>query len=76
MVYKYFDKKSSGSCIKNENMSDEKLAEELRKSIIRKFNRRKVNYTNQLLENLISEKYTHLYRQYSRRRSRRCAINK
>ena len=46
-------------------MSDEKLAEELRKSIIRKFNRRKVNYTNQLLENLISEKYTHLYRQYS-----------
>ena len=65
MVYKYFDKKSSGSCIKNENMSDEKLAEELRKSIIRKFNRRKVNYTNQLLENLISEKYTHLYRQYS-----------
>ena len=65
MVYKYFDKKSSGSCIKNENMSDEKLAEELRKSIIRKFNRRKVNYANQLLENLISEKYTHLYRQYS-----------
>ena len=46
-------------------MSDEKLAEELRKSIIRKFNRRKVNYANQLLENLISEKYTHLYRQYS-----------
>ena len=65
MVYKYFDKKSSGSCIKNENMSDEKLAEELRKSIIRKFNRRKVNYANQLLENLISEKYTHLYGQYS-----------
>ena len=60
MVYKYFGKKSSGSCIKNENMSDEKLAEELRKSIIRKFNRRKVNYANQLLENLISEKYTHL----------------
>ena len=48
MVSNFFDKKTSGSCIKNENMSDEKLADELRKSVIRKFNRRKVNYANQL----------------------------
>ena len=56
MVSNFFDKKTSGSCIKNENMSDEKLADELRKSVIRKFNRRKVNYANQLSENLISKK--------------------
>ena len=37
MVYKFFDKKSSGSGIKNENMLDKKLAEELCKPIIRKF---------------------------------------
>ena len=37
MVYKYFDKKSSGSGIKNENTTDKQLAEELYKSIIRKF---------------------------------------
>ena len=43
MVSNFFDKKTSGSCIKNENMSDEKLADELRKSVIRKFNRRKVH---------------------------------
>ena len=43
MVSNFFDKKASGSCIKNENMSDEKLADELRKSVIRKFNRRKVH---------------------------------
>ena len=45
MVYKFFDKKSaspadksaSGGAIKNENMSNEELAEELHKPIIRKF---------------------------------------
>ena len=37
MVYKYFDKKSSGNGIKNENTTDKQLAEELYKSIIRKF---------------------------------------
>ena len=53
MVYKFFDKKSSGgattlaqcktlakinkSAIKNENISNKKLAEELHKPIIRKF---------------------------------------
>ena len=49
--YKFFDKKSallpdksaSGSGIKNENMSDEQLAEELHKAIIGKFEKRKVH---------------------------------
>ena len=35
--------KTSGSRIKNENMSDQKLAEELRKPIIRKFEESKVH---------------------------------
>ena len=35
-------KKTSGSAIQNENMSDQQLAEELHKPIIRKFNKRKV----------------------------------
>ena len=36
MVYKFFDKKSSGSGIKNENISNKELAEKLHKPIIRK----------------------------------------
>ena len=43
MVYKFFDKKSAGSCIKNEVKQNDKLAEELHKSIIRKFEKRKVH---------------------------------
>ena len=35
-------KKTSGSGIKNENIPDKELAEELHKPIIRKFNKRKV----------------------------------
>ena len=35
-------KKTSGSGIKNENMLNKELAEELHKLIIRKFNKRKV----------------------------------
>ena len=42
MVCKFFDKKISGSGIKNKNMSNKELAEELHKSIIRKFKKRKV----------------------------------
>ena len=42
MVYQFFDKKTSGSGIKNENMSDQQLAEELHKPVIRKFNKIKV----------------------------------
>ena len=42
MVYKFFDKKAS-SVIKNENISNKGLAEELHKPIIRNFNKRKVH---------------------------------
>ena len=42
MVYKFFNKKASGSGIKNENISNTNLAEELHKPIIRNFNKRKV----------------------------------
>ena len=43
MVYKFFDEKSSGSGIKNENISNEELTEELHKPIITKFKNRKVH---------------------------------
>ena len=42
MIYKYFDKKTSSRAIKNENMSNKELAEELHKPVIRKFTKRKV----------------------------------
>ena len=50
MVYKYFDKKTYGSGIKNENISNKRpwglaiqeLAYKLYKPIIRKLNKRKV----------------------------------
>ena len=42
MVYKFFDKKTSGVTVKNENISNKELAEELQKPIIRKFKKRKV----------------------------------
>ena len=40
MVYKFFDKKSKGSGVNS--MSNQQLADELHKPIIRKFKRRKV----------------------------------
>ena len=40
MVYKFFDKKSKGSGIKS--MSNQQLADELHKPIIRKFIKRRV----------------------------------
>ena len=43
MIYKYFDKKTSGRTVKNENISNKELTEELHKPIIRKFNKRKVH---------------------------------
>ena len=43
MLYKFFEKKSSGGAIKNEIMSDKELAEKLHKPIIRKFEKRKVH---------------------------------
>ena len=43
IVYKCFHKKTSGSGIKNENISNKELAEELHKPIIRNFNKRKLH---------------------------------
>ena len=43
MAYKCFDKKVSGSGIKNKNMSEQQLPEELHKLIIRKLIKRKVH---------------------------------
>ena len=43
MVFNFFDKKASGSAIRNENVSNKEFAEELDKPIIRKFNKRKVH---------------------------------
>ena len=40
-VYKFFDKKSKGSGIKNETKENRQLATELRKPIIRKFKKKK-----------------------------------
>ena len=45
IVYKFFDKNSSCSGIKNENMSDQQLAEVLHKPSIRKFKKRKVQWS-------------------------------
>ena len=42
MVYKFFDKKTAGGAVKNENMSDQQLAEKLHKPIIIKFKKRKL----------------------------------
>ena len=42
MVYKFFDKKSKGSGIKNEIKENQQLANELHKPTIRKFKKRKV----------------------------------
>ena len=42
MAYKFFDKKSAGGSAKNE-IKPKKLAEELHKTIIRKFEKRKVH---------------------------------
>ena len=43
VVYQSFDKKGSSSGIKNENIWIKELAEELRKPIIRNFEKRKVH---------------------------------
>ena len=42
MVYKFFDKNTSGSGTKNENIPNKDLVEELHKPLIRKFDTRKV----------------------------------
>ena len=45
MCYKYFDKKSSGSGIKDEIKQNEQLAEELHKPVIKKFKKRRVYFS-------------------------------
>ena len=47
MIYQFFDKKTSGSGIKNENISNKELADELHKPIIRKLKKKK-RYTHLL----------------------------
>ena len=42
MAYKFFDKKTSSGTVKNENISNKELAEELHRPIIKKFKNRKV----------------------------------
>ena len=42
MVYKFFDKEASVSGAENENISNNELAEELHKPIIRKFKKREL----------------------------------
>ena len=42
MVYKFLDKKPWGEAVKNENISNKELAEELHKPTIKKFKKRKV----------------------------------
>ena len=42
MVYKFFDKNTSGRGTKNENIPNKELVEELHKPLIRKFDTRKV----------------------------------
>ena len=45
MCYKYFDKKSSGSGIKDEIKQNEQLAEELHKPVIKKFKKRRAYFS-------------------------------
>ena len=43
MVFIFFAKNTAGGIVKNEIISNKELAEELRKSIIRKFKKRKIH---------------------------------
>ena len=45
MVSKFFDKKASTRTVKNENISDEELAERLNKPVIKNFKKRKLQST-------------------------------
>ena len=48
MVHKFFDKKISGGTGKNEIISNKELAEELRKLITRKFEKKKLHSSSLL----------------------------
>ena len=45
MVHNFFDKNTSGRTVKNEDISNKELAEDLQKPIIRKLNKRKARST-------------------------------
>ena len=45
MFYSFFDKITTGGTVKNENISNKELAEELYKPIIRQFKKRNVHST-------------------------------
>ena len=49
MVYKFFDKKSKGTGIKNEIKENQQLANELHKPIIRKFKKERSIYHHLLV---------------------------
>ena len=42
IIYNFFNKRTSGSAIKNGNISNKEFAQELHKPIIKNFNKRKV----------------------------------
>ena len=42
IIYKLFEKNTSGSGFKNKNISNKELTEELHKPIVKKYNKRKV----------------------------------
>ena len=44
ILYKFFDKKTSGGGIKNENMSNKELAKVLLKPVTKKFDKMEVNH--------------------------------
>ena len=43
MVYIFFDKRTSGATVKNENISNKELAKELHKPIVKRFKTRQVH---------------------------------
>ena len=58
MVYKFFDKESSDSGIKNGNISNKQLAEELHKWNIRKINKRKEH--SPLIDTICGEDFAYM----------------
>ena len=49
ILYKFFDKKTSGGGIKNENMSNKELAKVLLKPVTKKFDKMEVNHLLQII---------------------------
>ena len=57
MVYKFFDRKSSGSGVKNEIMVRQELAKQLHKPFIRNFKKRKVHssFIDNIWDNILAD---------------------